>query len=233
MTVRTGASGTLVARRPSPLVEILRWPVHADRREDLLAAGLRVFRARGVGGATVAAIAAEAGTAKGNVYRYFDSKEALLAALKGRFLDELAADALRLTAGVGTDDWGSLADAFVAGMIDFMLERADLVWVFAADPGAPSSVDPFRETEAQIVAVIADGIRAGVAAGAFDVDDPDTTAFLLEHALSTSVEHLIVYGDGDIDRDRLVAATQQLARRALGLSPSRAPSRRRRATASS
>jgi DNA-binding winged helix-turn-helix (wHTH) protein len=39
MTVRTGAPGTLVARRPSPHVEILRWPAHADRREDLLDAG--------------------------------------------------------------------------------------------------------------------------------------------------------------------------------------------------
>jgi AcrR family transcriptional regulator len=208
-------------------------PAPDRRREDLLAAGLRVFRARGVGGATVAAIAAEAGTAKGNVYRYFDSKEALLAALKRQFLDELAADAMRLTTGVGTDDWGSLADAFVAGMIDFMLARADLVWVFAADPGEPSSVDPFREAGDQIVSLIADGIRAGVAAGAFDVDDPDTTAFLLEHALASSVEHLIVYGDGTVDRDRLVAATQQLARRAVGLRPMPTPTARRRATASS
>jgi AcrR family transcriptional regulator len=208
-------------------------PAPDRRREDLLAAGLRVFRAHGVDGATVAAIAAEAGTAKGNFYRYFDSKEALLAALKRRFLDDLADDALRLTTGLGTDDWGSLADTFVAGMIDFMLARADLVWVFAADPGNPSAVDPFRETEEQIVRVIADGIRAGVEAGAFDVVDPDTTAFLLEHALSGSVEHLIVYGDGAVDRDRVVAATQQLARRAVGLPPSPAPTRRRRARASS
>lgn len=44
-------------------------------RRELLAAGVRVFARHGYAGATVAAIAAEAGYAKGSFYRHWASKE--------------------------------------------------------------------------------------------------------------------------------------------------------------
>ena len=47
------------------------------RQRQLLDAALRVFARDGFDGASVASIADEAGVAKGSVYLYFDSKEAL------------------------------------------------------------------------------------------------------------------------------------------------------------
>lgn len=51
------------------------------RQRQLLDAALRVFARDGFDGASVASIADEAGVAKGSVYLYFDSKEALAAEL--------------------------------------------------------------------------------------------------------------------------------------------------------
>ncbi len=52
-------------------------PKRELRHRQLLDAALRVFARDGFDGASVAAIADEAGVAKGSVYLYFDSKEAL------------------------------------------------------------------------------------------------------------------------------------------------------------
>lgn len=56
------------------------WPVRrtaeeaAETREALLAAGLRVFAARGYTAATLAEVAAEAGVTRGAVYHHFSDK---------------------------------------------------------------------------------------------------------------------------------------------------------------
>lgn len=52
-------------------------PKRDMRQRQLLDAALRVFSRDGFDGASVASIADEAGVAKGSVYLYFDSKEAL------------------------------------------------------------------------------------------------------------------------------------------------------------
>ncbi|MFI7633938.1 TetR/AcrR family transcriptional regulator [Nonomuraea sp. NPDC049400] len=53
----------------------------AWRREQLLDAALRVFAAKGVDGATVKDVAQAAGVTPGLLYRYFDSKEAMVETL--------------------------------------------------------------------------------------------------------------------------------------------------------
>ena len=47
------------------------------RRESILLAAQKVFNARGYSAATVDEVACAAGVAKGSVYNYFDSKQAL------------------------------------------------------------------------------------------------------------------------------------------------------------
>ena len=64
-----------------------------ERREDLLVAARTVLAAKGIAVATVSDVTEEAGVAKGTFYLYFDSKEALLGALKERFVDDLVSRA--------------------------------------------------------------------------------------------------------------------------------------------
>lgn len=60
-----------------------------QRREHILAAALQVFARDGLEGATVRAIAAEAGYATGALYAYFDGKEEIYAELLSRSLNRL------------------------------------------------------------------------------------------------------------------------------------------------
>lgn len=195
-------------------------PDPARRREELLAAGAAVFIEVGVDAATIAAITQRAGTAKGNFYRYFASKEALLAALKEQFIVDMLDEVVAIANRVGTDDWWELVDTFVTATIDALLARRDRIAIFYAEPTSVASIQYFLEGENQIDAVIAAGIRAGVDAGAFEVDDPEMTATILQHGVFATIEHAVIHGD-DIDRDRLVTAARTIARRALGARPDR------------
>lgn len=58
-------------------------PKREARHRQLLQAALRIFARDGIDGASVADIAEAAGVAKGSVYLYFDSKEALAGDLVG------------------------------------------------------------------------------------------------------------------------------------------------------
>ena len=64
-------------------------------------------------------------------------------------MDELIAHASSFFARVGRDDWWALADATVESMIDFMLEHADQVQVFAQEGFTPATFAPFAECEAE------------------------------------------------------------------------------------
>jgi AcrR family transcriptional regulator len=67
---------------PSPTqARSARLHEHRSRRDDIDAAALRIFCAKGFAAATVQDVAAEVGVLKGSIYHYVDSKDALLAGI--------------------------------------------------------------------------------------------------------------------------------------------------------
>ena len=64
--------------------------LQSDRREEILAAAQRCFVRSGYHGASMQDICAEAGMSPGNLYRYFPSKEALMAGIAERDRAEVA-----------------------------------------------------------------------------------------------------------------------------------------------
>jgi AcrR family transcriptional regulator len=62
----------------------------SDRRDEILAAAQRCFVRSGFHGASMQDICAEAGMSPGNLYRYFPSKEALIAGIAERDRAEVA-----------------------------------------------------------------------------------------------------------------------------------------------
>jgi TetR/AcrR family transcriptional repressor of bet genes len=89
-----------------------------QRRGEILNAFARVLASHGYAGATIAAVAVEAGVAPGLVHHHFDSKEdmllSLLKSLVGRFRDRVA--------GYGGDD---ALLAYIDGALK-LDERADV-----------------------------------------------------------------------------------------------------------
>lgn len=185
-----------------------------ERRLDLLEAARKVFAEKGIPGATVSDITEAAGVAKGTFYLYFESKEALLGALKERFVDDLIAHASSFLPRIGRDDWWALADSTVESVFDFVLAHRDLIQVFAQEGLTPQSRQVFADAEDKLVNMFAFAIRAGADAGAFAARDPELTAAFLNHAFHGVIEHSILYGR-DIDRDRLVDGAREFMRRVL------------------
>ena len=68
----------------------------ADRKKEILSAAEAVFAACGYAASTVDAVASKAGIAKGSVYNYFPSKEALFEQVFVKAVNLLEADVLRI-----------------------------------------------------------------------------------------------------------------------------------------
>jgi TetR/AcrR family transcriptional repressor of uid operon len=62
---------------------------HEERRQQILRAAETCFRRHGFGGATIAAICAEAQMSPGHLYHYFKNKEAIVAAMTEIHLERL------------------------------------------------------------------------------------------------------------------------------------------------
>lgn len=82
------------ARRQLELRQQRQLAMSDTRRTHVLDAARRVFAERGVEGASIREIAREAGYTAGALYSYFDSKEAIYAALVAESLDRLHAEVL-------------------------------------------------------------------------------------------------------------------------------------------
>src|SRR5918995_1872307 len=96
---------------PSPV----RAQRQSDRRAEILEAAQRCFVRAGFHQTSMQEICAEAGMSAGNLYRYFPSKEALIAGIAER--DRAAAAR------------GDIArDADVEGAVDMLMIIADGVW---------------------------------------------------------------------------------------------------------
>ena len=189
-----------------------------ERREELLAAARRAFAERGIQGTTVSDVTEAAGVAKGTFYLYFDSKDALLGAVKQRFVDDLIAEVGRFIEPVAREDWWALADATVERVFDYVFANGDLIQVFAQEGMARDTRHVFAEADERLESMFAFAIKAGMQAGAFHAEDPELFAAFLDHAFHGTLESGILYGR-DLDRDRVVAAAKSFIRKALAPSP--------------
>jgi AcrR family transcriptional regulator len=160
------AQGPTVRRRELPEV----------RREQLLDAAETVFLDRGLAEATMADVAEAAGVAKGTVYLYFDSKSALLTALRARYTSRWLEHSGRLDAPPGRGGHARQLRSFLAEMYDFHAANQQLhhLLFHAAEV---SEDEPLEQARAALVRFVTRGAQAGE----FAVDDPEETAsFLLD-----------------------------------------------------
>lgn len=202
----------------------------AERRRDLLDAGSRVFVAKGSGAATIDDITREAGVSKGAFYLHFQSKDELLGALQVEYSERF--NQLMAEAVARHDDWGAKVDACVLAAYEGFHADVDLHdALFRPATGPTAGHDHFVENTT--VDWMRGLLEEGNAAGAYRVEDPQTTALLLFVAIHGFDPAF--YGPAKHGRDELVRATQQLFRRTVGLPdlPPAPPKRIRRRAARS
>ena len=164
----TPLAGTDEAPRRSP-----KWQA---RRDAIIDTSAQLFARRGYHATGLTELCAANGLGKGALYHYIGSKEALLAAIHDRVMDEVmrGADRVAEAGGSPSAQLARLGDE----LLDVVHGYPDHVWVFLHEFPALTGerAEQFRlrrrEYERRVEAVL----RAGVEAGEFRRVDPRLTA---------------------------------------------------------
>jgi AcrR family transcriptional regulator len=187
-----------------------------QRRNDLLDAAQSLVVEKGVSATTLDDVTRRAGVAKGTFYLYFKSKDELVTALQQRFGDRMAE---RVEAAAGNaDTWAAKLDACVLACYDdyrATYELHDVLFHHGGMAGRRMH-DEGEPSGARLVGALRDLLAAGAEADAYDVTDPDLMAVLLFSTVHGAYD-ASCHGSLRPDEGALVAATQQLFRRAVGV----------------
>ncbi len=108
---------------------------------QILDAAETVLLQRGPDAATVAEMAATAGLGKGTVYLYFDSKQAIVAGIRRRYLEQMGAEVERAIADAGSFE--AKVEAAVLALVASSTRRPDLHHLLFHQTGF-SERDAFR-----------------------------------------------------------------------------------------
>jgi len=178
-------------------------------------AARRLFLKKGVASTTIEQITSRAKVAKGTFYLYFSSKEDALAALAGRYGDELLGQIKAAIAERPDADWkGKLAvwaRASVAAYLD-SIRLHDILFYGARPPAREGLVDNV------IIDHLFDLLKAGASAGAWSIDDARFTAVFLFSGLHGVVDDAHTK-EKRVNRGRLAYRLERFCFRAVGLPP--------------
>jgi TetR/AcrR family transcriptional regulator, fatty acid metabolism regulator protein len=179
----------------------------ADRRRQILDAGIRVFARQGFHACRVSDIADEAGVAYGLVYHYFKSKDQVMNELfTERWSLMLAAiDEVDVEPGTGREK----LDAVARFIVDSYRHDPELMKVIIVE--VTRAANSFGRTHlgeiSKAYEKIAKIVSAAQKSGEFRSDIDPLVASMwfygaIEQLLSAWVFELIPAGDGDFDRAR-------------------------------
>lgn len=172
----------------------------SGRRAAILAAAGAVFADCGYAASTVEAVAAKAGIAKGSVYNYFPSKEALFEQVFIEAVSTIETDALAILAQP------SSATERLSRFLDYQCERFEAsrqigrlvleFWATAAREQQGALAMTFREMFTRWRKLIADLLAEGDKNGEFTLQFPPTfgAALLLALIDGIEVESLLGFG---------------------------------------
>jgi AcrR family transcriptional regulator len=207
-------------------------PAASTKREDILQAAEAVFEAHGYSGATVEAVAAEAGVAKGSVYNYFQSKDDLFRRLYEHVMQQVLDEMEPLM----TVD--ASARQTLEAMIDYWHSRLDrhqrfgrLVLEFwAAAARAPSQAGSpdllghwYGQMRQRLTSVLARGVRTGQFRANLNID---AAASLILAIVEGIMVQRILYFDLNVDREFIAALKRGILAGLTTEPPAEAPADR-------
>ena len=172
-------------------------PLKAEiRRREILDAAQACFERRGFHGASMSEICSEAGMSPGGLYRYFPSKEAIIAAMAE---DERRSATLAFDAVRTSDNFlvalSQLCEKFAEAYAD-PCRAAFAAELMAEAVRNPKFAEVAREAECRIRAEVSDLLRSGQIMGHVDATlDSDEAAAVLMAAADGLGLRLAFMGD--------------------------------------
>ena len=183
--------------------------------DTILAATARVILRRGFDAMTTNAVAEAAGVSIGSLYQYFPNKEALVAALIERHVEEMSGAVATKLARVGQLP---IADA-VRAMIELTIRahsvEPELHRVLTEQVPRVGRMAKLREIDA-----ITHRMVAGLLASRkpeLAIEDPDMAAFVLVSAIEAITHRAALFAPELLRDPRLVDETCTMVRRYLGV----------------
>jgi AcrR family transcriptional regulator len=163
-----------------------------QRRRELLDAAVRVLRLRGPIDCRVEDITTEAGTAKGNFYRYFPTWDDLLVAVRDHLMEGYA-DGVRRRLTTDTKvDWWQVLEQEVDSFLEFQLELGGLHDAVFHGPASQARPIGGETSGGSLTAAL---LSTGIAEGAFAAIDVVPTASLLFSALHGAADQITAGAD--------------------------------------
>jgi AcrR family transcriptional regulator len=188
------------------------------RPDQILDAAERVLLARGDGAMTMDAVAADARVGKGTLYHYYASKAEVLAAIRARWVERTVTAAAETATSGRPRSVLRQMERFFAAVLDNTERDSALIWIVFHTCATEE-----RDDLAGVYAYLLDVVREGIAAGEFEVADPElVTQFLLDGfhgVMESSIER------GGLDATRINRFMRTILRALLTPQP---PGRERR-----
>jgi len=184
-------------------------PIDPEKRAAILQAAKMIIERDGYQSAKIAQIAAEAGVAAGTVYLYFDSKEAIAAALASEFF-ELASALTRKHAPQLTEPDG--VENYIDAVVEFAIANKALLEQLKPNPKMAEdeySKEKRRELQGQMISMLQDQMDKGI----IDSYDPRGLASLIFGIMHSVVMGVVVFKDYPREIYRETAA--KILRKAL------------------
>ena len=158
-----------------------------ERKREILEGAARVFRRSGLHAAGMREIARELGMHAGNLYYYFENKQALLAFCQEDALAGLLDLAETVVAGPGKA--GEKIERLIVGHIELLNEKTPgslaHLDVEALEPGWRDRIQPQRDRYERFYRQL---IREGIADGSLREADPHVATMAILGALNWTVK---------------------------------------------
>lgn len=178
------------AAKSTPASRARRQVLTDLRRSEIIAAALKVFSRKGFHAARAEDVAAQAKIAKGTLYLYFDSKDAIYHAAAQHACDELAALSRDVVAAA--DGPQGRVEAWVRTRLQFWAARGDLyhmiLTVGRETRHRRQTSALLRSSHAEITSILRDAI----ATGQLPQRDLDPIGWLVMDAIRGSNERRIL-----------------------------------------
>ncbi len=183
------------------------------RREQLLNAARKVFRAHGYDGSSVSEIVREAGVAQGTFYLYFPSKRDAAVSLRDGLMETMAQ---AVTAAVKShSDFKGRLESLIGACFKVAQKNSDLFRLafIGADETHPEMHSESAE-HASFLKAVMDLFKDAVDSGEMEVMDPEIAARLATGLLQHAMIEAFVFGQGE-ESDRLERGVTELLVNAL------------------
>lgn len=210
--ISMATEGPVSAVPPPPPNECTR---AAARRAQILDAAAECFRANGFHGASIARISQQAGMSAGHIYHYFESKEAIIAAIVERDLERVISIWAELRAA------RDVRDAMVKLSADGVAHAMDpacsglRLEILAETARNPEVARIMRAADCCCMASLTETLLAARREGGRQ--DDEATLLLMTEILAAMFEGLMIRAlrNPELDRERISIMVQRVIRQII------------------